>query len=135
MMVTIGVYVRRWQRIVRRWAADPRVHMVLQGAAWFLAGFFGSAASLSHRLQPVALGLLLAQTGWAAVLSAVGGVCGYLLFWGSAGAQGAVWMALGLAAALLLGGRSISKKTPLLMPVVAALIVAVSGLLLLYLQL
>ena len=135
MMVTIGVYVRRWQRIVRRWAADLRVHMVLQGAAWFLAGFFGSAASLSHRLQPVALGLLLAQTGWAAVLSAVGGVCGYLLFWGSAGAQGAVWMALGLAAALLLGGRSISKKTPLLMPVVAALIVAVSGLLLLYLQL
>lgn len=132
MMVTLGVYVRRGQRFFRRWAANPRVHMLLQGAVWFLAGFFGSAGSLSHRLQPLALAFVLAQTGWAAVWSAVGGVCGYLLFWGSAGTQGTVWMALGLAAALLLGGRKIQKQTPLLMPAIASLLVAISGLAMLY---
>ena len=64
MMVTLGIYMRRSQRILRRWAADPRIHALLQGGGYLLAGFLGSAASLSHRLQPIALGLLCAQTGW-----------------------------------------------------------------------
>ena len=132
MMVTIGVYMRRWQRLVRRWASDPRVHMFLQGIAYLAAGFLGSAAALSHRLQPLALGILLAQTGWPAVLVAIGGSVGYLLLWGSAGTQGTVWMALGLAAALLLGGRKIQKNTPLLMPAISAMIVAATGLAMLY---
>ncbi len=132
MMVTIGVYMRRWQRLVRRWAADPRVHMFLQGIAYLAAGFLGSAAALSHRLQPLALGVLLSQTGWPAALVTLGGSAGYLLLWGSAGTQGTVWMALGLAAALLLGGRKIQKNTPLLMPAISAMIVAATGLAMLY---
>ena len=132
MMVAIGVYMRRWQRLLRRWASEPKVHMLLQAAAYLAAGVLGSAAALGHRLQPLALGILLSQTGWSAVLVSVGGMAGYLLFWGAASTQGIVWMALGLIASLLLGGKRIQKQTPLLMPAVAALIVAASELLLLH---
>ena len=135
MMVTIGVYMRRWRRLLRRWAAEPRVHMMLQAAMYLLAGFLGSAASLGHHLQPVSLGILLAQSGWPAVLVAVGGCCGYGLFWGEAGLQGVIWMGLGLAAALLLGNSRLRKQTPLLMSAVAALLTAGTGLGMLYLRL
>ena len=54
---------------------------------------------------------------------------GYLVFWGSAGSQGVVWIALGLIAAVLLGGRRILEEAPLLMSALAALIVAATGLL------
>lgn len=132
MMVTIGVYMRRGQRLIRRWAAEPKVHIMLQAAVYLSAGFLGSAASLSHRLQPLALGILLSQMGWSAVLVAAGAMAGYLLFWGTASTQGILWIALGLVAVLLLGGKRIQKQTPLLMPAIAALIVAASGLLLLH---
>ena len=100
MMVTLGVYMRRSQRLLRRWAANPRVHAYLQGIGYFLSGFLGSAASLGHRLQPVALGILCAQTGWPAVLVAVGSAIGYLLFWGNQGPMGVVWTSMGLGAAI-----------------------------------
>ena len=134
MMVTLGIYMRRSQRLLRRWASDPRIHAFLQAGGYLLAGFLGSAASLSHRLQPVALGFLCAQTGWPAVLTAIGSAVGYLLFWGNQGPVGVVWTSLGLAAALLLNGRQIQKATPLLMPAIAGLIVAGTGLLFQYYQ-
>ena len=128
MMVTIGVYMRRWQRMVRRWAADPKVHMLLQGGGYLLAGFLSGAASLVHYLQPLTLGLVCAQSGWPAVLVATGGAVGYAVFWGNIGFQGVVWTILGLAAALLLRGRRAQMSTLLLMPALAALIVAGTGL-------
>lgn len=128
MMVTIGVYMRRGQRLLRRWAANPRIHAVLQGSGYLLAGFFASAASLGHRLQPVALGLLCAQSGWPAVLIAVGSAVGYLLFWGNQAPVGVVWTAVGLAMALLLQERRIRRETPLLMPALAGCAVAAVGL-------
>ena len=128
MMVTLGIYMRRSQRLLHRWASDPRIHTLLQGALYLLAGFFGSAASLGNRLQPVVLGLLCAQSGWPAVLIATGSATGYLLFWGNQGPVGVVWIALGLAAALLLQGRNIRSETPLLMPAIACCIVAATGL-------
>ena len=134
MMVTIGIYMRRSQRFLRRWAANPRVHALLQGGGYFLAGFFASAASLGNRLQPIALGLLCAQTGWPAVLAAVGSMIGYPLFWGSQAPVGVVWTSMGLGAALLLQGRRIQQETPLLMPAIAALITAGAGLLFQYYQ-
>ena len=134
MMVTIGIYMRRSQRLLRRWAANPRVHAFLQAGGYLLAGFFASAASLGHRLQPIALGLLCAQTGWPAVLTAVGSAVGYLLFWGNQGPVGVVWTSMGLGAALLLQGRRIQRETPLLMPAIAALITAGAGLLFQYYQ-
>ena len=134
MMVTIGVYMRRSQRLVRRWASNPRVHVFLQAGGYLLAGFLGSAASLGNRLQPVVLGLLCAQTGWPAVLIAMGSALGYLLFWGNQGPVGVVWTSVGLAAALLLRGRPVQRETPLLMPAVAGCIVAATGLLFQYYQ-
>ncbi|MBP3478159.1 MAG: hypothetical protein J6K03_01590, partial [Oscillospiraceae bacterium] len=95
MIVSIGVYVRRWRRLLRRWMLDPRVHTLLQTTGWFLAGLFLSAASLSHRPQPIALGVLLALSGWPALLLSAGSMAGYLLFWGAAGAQGVVWIMAG----------------------------------------
>lgn len=129
MIVSIGVYVRRWRRLLRRWMLDPRVHTLLQTAGWFLAGLFLSAASLSHRPQPFALGVLLALSGWPAVLLSAGSMAGYLLFWGAAGAQGVVWIMAGLLVAVTLGGRDFLQTTRLLMPAIAAVIVAAVGLL------
>ncbi len=129
MMVSLGVYVRRGRRFFRRWLLDPRLHTFLQSAAYFLGGFAMSAASLSNSCQPLALGLLCAASGWPAILLACGGAAGYLTFWGTAGAQGVVWCLLGLAVCLLLGGRELLQRTPLLLPALAALIVAAVGLL------
>ena len=132
MMVTLGIYMRRSQRFLRRWAAEPRIHSLLQGVLYLLMGFLGSAASLSHRLQPVVLGLLVAQSGWPAVLIAIGSSAGYLLFWGNQGPIGVVWTAMGLAACLLLQNRNVRRETPLLMPAIACCIVAATGLLFQY---
>lgn len=135
MMVTLGVYVRRGRRILRRWAADPRVHTLLQGVGYLLAGFFSSAASLSHRAQPLALGLICAHTGWPAVLLALGSLGGFGFFWGSAGTQGLLWVTLALGVSLFLGERAFFRDTPLLMPALAGFLVAATGLLFQYLAL
>ena len=132
MMVTLGIYMRRSQRFLRRWAADPRIHTLLQGVLYLLAGFLGSGASLSNRPQPVVLGLLVAQTGWPAVLIALGSAVGYLLFWGSQAPVGVVWTAMGLAACLLLQKRNVRSETPMLLPAIACCIVAATGLLFQY---
>jgi len=128
MMVTIGVYMRRGQRMMRRWAANPKIHALVQGGGCFLSGFLGSAASLGHWMQPIALGLICAQTGWPAVLVAIGSALGYLFFWGSFGPIGVVWSALGLAVALLLQGKRFTLNAPLLMSAICTCIVAVTGL-------
>ena len=128
MMVALGLYVRRGQRLLRRWMLDPRLHTLAQIGGYLLGGFLFSAASLGNMAQPLTMGLLCALTGWPAVLLSLGGVAGYMAFWGAAGTQGMVWLAVGLLAALILGGRQVLRDTPLLMPMVSALIVAVSGL-------
>ena len=128
MMVSLGLYVRRWQRLLRKWMRDPRAHTLAQIAGYLLGGFLLSAASLGNLPQPLTLGLLCALTGWPAVLLTVGGIGGYIVFWGAAATQGIIWLAAGLMAALLLGGRQFLRDTPLLMPMVAALIVAAAGL-------
>jgi len=128
MMVSLGVYVRQGRRIFRRWMRDPKLHALAQGAAYTLAGFLLSAASLGSFPQPLVLGLLCAMSGWPAVLVAAGGTAGYLIFWGGAGAQCALWMAAGLLVAITLGGRASIREMPLLMCAVAGLITAGSGL-------
>lgn len=130
MMVSIGVYVRRWRRSLRRWVQDSRLHGAVQCAAYLLCGGLLSAASLRGYPQPVALALVCAASGWQGLLLATGGLGGYLLFWGQAGAQGALWIGLGILFMVLLGGRELLQKTPLLMPAITGAIVAVSGLLL-----
>ena len=127
MMVALGIYVRRWQRTLRRWMLSPRFHTMAQTAAYILAGLLLSAASLGNSAQPLTLGLLCSVSGWPAVLITAGGMAGYLLFWGSIGTQGVLWLCLGLVAAIMLGGRSFLRNMPLLMPALAGVITAVSG--------
>ena len=128
MLVSLGIYVRRGQRILKRWLLDPRLHALAQSAGYVLAGFAMSAASLGNRFQPIALGLLCASSGWPSVLLAVGSLIGYPVFWGTAGAQGVVWIMLGVVAATALGGRQLLRDTPLIMPALAGALVAASGL-------
>ena len=127
-MLAIESYVRRGKHILRRWLVDPRVHILLRIGGYLAAGFALSAASLGQGLLPLSLALVCACSGWPALLSALGGVAGYRLFWGT-GQQPLLWLAAGLLAALLLGPRRISRETPLLMPAVAGLIVASGGVL------
>lgn len=127
-MITIQSYVLRGRHTLRRWAVDPRIHTAVRGSGYFLGGFAFSAAALGHRLLPLSLAWVCACGGWPALLSAAGGVLGYRLFW-DAGAQPLVWLAAGLCVAVLLGDRRVSRDTPLLLPAIAGLIVASSGVL------
>ena len=127
MMISLQSYVRRGTLFLRRVALDPRLHRASQAALYFLAGFFFSAASLGNYCLPLAMGFVCASTGWSALLSAVGGCMGYWLFWGSAGYIGLAWTLAALPTAVLLADRRIFRQTPLLLPAVAGLIVAASG--------
>jgi hypothetical protein len=80
MMVTLGVCLRRWRRMLHKWIMDPKIHGLLQSGVYLLAGFFFSAASLAGWCQPIALGALCALSGWPALLVAAGGMGGYLAF-------------------------------------------------------
>ena len=128
MMVSLGVYVRRWQRVVRRWLLDTRVHILAQGVGYLLGGFVLSAASLGSRFMPLALGALCAASGIPAVLLAAGSMVGYLVFWGVSGAQGVVWIMGGVLAATILGGRPLLRGTLLMVPALAGFLVSAVGL-------
>ena len=127
-MITIQSYVRRGRHILKRLGLDPRVHTLVRGGGYVLAGFGLSAAALGQRMLPLALSMVCACGGWSAVLTALGGALGYRVFWG-AEQQPILWLAAGLCVALLLGQRRISRDTPLLLPAVAGLIVASAGVL------
>ena len=122
----IESYVSRGRHILKRWAVNPRIHMLARGSGYFAAGFALSAASLGQSFLPLSLALVCACGGWSAALTALGGILGYRVFW-AAGEQPLVWLVAGLCVALLLGQRRISRDTPLLLPAVAGLIVAASG--------
>ena len=128
MMVSIGLYMRRGQRLFRRWMLDPRLHALAQAVMYLSSGFLLSAASLGNCPMPLVAGLTGALCGWPAVLVALGGAGGYTLFWGSAGTQGIAWTAASLIVAILFGGRALTRETPVLMPALSGLIVAATGL-------
>ena len=127
MMITLRSYTRRTRYRLKQLLLNPRMQLFLRAAAYFLAGFGLSAASLNHVALPLAMALVCACTGWSALLSALGGSLGYLLFWGSAGYQGIFWIAAGLLLALLLGDQRIVGETPLLLPALAGLVVSAIG--------
>ena len=128
-MVSFQSYVRRGRRIFRQLTLQPRVLGILQGAAYALAGFFLSAASLGSFPQTFSLGLLCAApAGWPLLLLATGSAGGYIFFWGSAGLQGLAWVCGGLLTVGLVGGRKINWRVPLLLPSLATLVAAAAGL-------
>lgn len=130
MILPIQTYVRRGRHTLRRLMLDPRLHTSVRAGAYFLAGLVLSAASLAHMAQPFAMGLVCACCGWSAVLTAGGAACGYLLFWGSAGQQGVIWVGAALLAALTVARPRQGRDAPLLLPALGGLIVAATGVLL-----
>lgn len=132
MLTTMESYLRKSRRMLHKWALDPKVQSGARVAAYSGTGFFLSAASLSGNYQPLAMGLICAVTGWRALLVTLGAAAGYRLFWGSLGLQGVVWSAAGCFLALLLGRGKIAQLYPLLMPALAAVVTAVTGLVFLF---
>lgn len=126
MMITIQSYMRQGRHVLRRWALDPRLHLLGRASAYFFAGLFLSAASLANMAMPLAMGLVCACTGWSALLVTLGGCGGYLLFWGNAGYQGVLWCVAGLAVTLIPGQR-LERHMRLLLPALAGLIVSAAG--------
>ena len=129
MMITLQAYATQGKRKLKEFSADPRAQLGIRAAAYTLAGFLLSAASLGNVALPLAMGLVCACTGWPAVLSALGASLGYLTFWGAAGWQGVIWAVAALGISLLVGDRRISGDTPLLLPALAALTVSAAGVL------
>ena len=129
MMVTIETYARRWRSAAKKLVVDPRARGIGKGAAHFFGAFFLTAASLTHRCQPFAVGLLCASTGWPALWMALGAGVGYWVFWGAAGYQGLLWVAMALPVALILGRRQIVHESVFLMSSIVGLIISASGLL------
>ncbi len=128
MMVTLGIYIRRWQRCLRRWITDPKVQGIARGVGLFFAGFCLSATGLAHHGLSLSLGALLSVSGWPAVLLGAGGITGYLGLWGSAGAQGVVWLCVALPVSLMLRERSFVQSNVWILPAFAGVIVAGTGL-------
>ena len=133
MLMPIGTYVRRGQRLYRKLTSSPAFRKGLQLALHLLSGFVISAASLGNKPVPLAISLLCGGvSGLNGLLTGIGAALGYLLFWGSSGAQGMVWTAAGILLCLTLSGRRLQQEMPLLMPAMAGLSVAISGLMMIF---
>ena len=128
MLVTVTSQLLRSHQRLYGFLRRPAVRLTGRAVAWFLAGLVLSAASLGGGALPLSPALLFALSGWSGVLTALGGVAGYLLFWGSAGYQGVVWTVAGLMASHLIDRRT-DRRMPLLAPAVAGLVVSASGVL------
>lgn len=126
-MISLQSYVRQGRYTLRKWALDPRIHTLARCTAYMLSGFALSAASLGNVALPLALGLVCACSGWSALLCAAGGALGYWVFWGSLAVQPVVWLVLGAVVAVFLTDRRIAQQAPFLVPAIACLLVAASG--------
>ena len=87
-----------------------------------LFNFLLSSASLLHYCMPFSAGLVYGLQGLPSLLAALGATAGYLVFWGSAGRVGVIWT---LAALVI---RHLTKNPrPMLLPMVSALVCALTG--------
>ena len=129
MMDTVQAMVRQGRRRLAGFFLKPQIQIYARGLGWFFAGLTLAAASLANVALPLPMALVFSAGGGSAVLAALGGCVGYLLFWGNAGLQGIAWCVFGLVANLLLKNRRLERETPLLLPAVAGLTVSGMGVL------
>lgn len=123
----ISPYAERWRVRLRQLALDNRVHIFLSGAAYVLAGFCLSAASLRNTCMPLAMAFTFACSGVGALLAGAGSAVGYLLFWGASGYQGVAWSAAAAVFALILGKKQAAREARFLLPATAGMILAAAG--------
>ena len=126
MMTTLTSWLRQGRRRLRAFLSEPTTRLVLRFLAAGGTGLLLSAASLAHIPLPLPLGLIIVLSGWYSLAACLGSMAGYLLFWGSAGAQGILWVALGWLIARI--PHHTDRDHPALMPVLSALTVAATGL-------
>ena len=126
-MISVESYLDRGRRVLRKWMLDPRLHTYLRIAGYFLSGFVFSAASLSNYPMPLGMSVLFAFQGWGAVVTALGSALGYLVFWGSSGYQGLLWIVGALVAKLIFANRY--QGLLLLHSALSALIISAGGVL------
>jgi len=124
-MISIESYLDRGRHILRRWVLDPRVHTYLRIAGYFIAGFLFSAASLANYPMPLGMSILFACSGWGTVVTALGSAMGYLVFWGSNGYQGLLWISGALLTKVIFANRY--QGLMLLYSALTALIISASG--------
>ena len=128
MMTVLKDYVQTGHTLLRRWMGKPGVKPGLRLAAWALAGFCLSAASLANHCQPLCLAMLCAGIpGWLPLAFAAGSGLGYWVFWGEECRQALLWLAAGLPVCVLVAQTRLGRNMPLLQPALSALIVAVGG--------
>lgn len=127
--MTAQTVILRGQQKCRQLLSQPKFRKAALTGLYAGAGFFLSGGALALQPQPLALGLLTALSGWRCAAAAVGSIFGYLLFWGQRGLQGVLWAVLGGLTGILLVGRPITRRVPLLIPALSALEIAASGLL------
>ena len=126
--MTAQLVLHRGKQKLKELAADGRFRLGGGMALHALAGFLMSGGALRHQPMPLAMALVSVMTGWRALATALGAILGYRWFWGAEGVQGMVWSALAAATALLLGKRSWTEKTPLLIPAFCGLWTSGTGL-------
>lgn len=112
-------------KLCRFWT--PPFPALMEGCIYLATGFCLSAASLGNGFLPLTMGFICACTGGNAVLASVGGILGYLFFWG--GVQPVAWCASALLLSALLADKRICRDAPLLLPMAAGLAVALWGVL------
>ena len=92
----------RVKRQGERWLERPGIRAASQGAGFFGGGLLLAGLEVFGVMQPVAMGLTAACSGWRCWASAAGSAAGYWLFWGEEGLQGVVWTLGALLLALCL---------------------------------
>lgn len=126
-MISIPSFVQKGQHTLRQWVAERQLQRLLVPGIHTLAGFFLSAASAAARPLPLAMGLVCGSGGWRAVAGALGSIAGYSLFW-QRGGEVFLWVAAALVISLL-DRWQVWQRAPLLIPALAAMVTAVSGVL------
>lgn len=124
-MISIQSYVQKGQHTLRQWIRQPQLQRLIGPGIHSLAGFFLSAASAASRPLPLAMGLICGSGGWLSLAAALGSLVGYTLYWQRSG-EILLWIGAALAVSLLQRWQ-VWERAPMLVPALAAMVVAVCG--------